>query len=559
MIKKLALVILLIGGLVAGTIPALAQNFPNNIGGRYMVSEYGKWSMQTLGPLTANVATTVNLTDCFVNVGTGNRKVWPFAQKGQAALNVPIQIQDGSNSETVTSESAATYPTTVTVPPTVQQYTCSITITAANSHNAGVTIVSGDGGLAEAINDAISQGAKVVTIDPYAAISQATIKAAVVYPQITIEDLQAGDPPYWTAEPTSDTFIATPTTLTSSTVTQNTSPAGSSSWGGTVYVCVAYVDIMGNEGACSATYHYTSTASDSVTITAPAASAGAVGYTLYLSLSGGTYAFAYQIPITSSVCTLTLVETVTPACAVTNTAYGQTGSNATFTGYPVNTAPIALQLGGASTTSDYVGNSNAHTAYAYAPAYKAPIPGVVTVSLPFTAGPSTVATTVPQIIGTVALPPSGFLNSVGQGLRVCGKATLTENASGTLEELQFLWDAPGSNAAGVPVILGTLAATVTGTAAAYNEPFCVDLITTVSSSSATGASILPTDGLFLNTLAAGSAAGVAGIDTNTGTATGSLNLAGTAGYTTRLHVVQLHSGGTDVSPQLLTLTVTPLS
>jgi len=71
MTKKLALVLTLLGGLVAGTItPALAQNpnFSNNIAGRYIVSEYAKWSMQTLSPMTAGVASSVSLTDCFVPV-----------------------------------------------------------------------------------------------------------------------------------------------------------------------------------------------------------------------------------------------------------------------------------------------------------------------------------------------------------------------------------------------------------------------------------------------------------------------------------------------------------
>jgi hypothetical protein len=166
MIKKLALVLLVLGGLVAGTNPALAQNgnaaFANQVGGRVMASEYGKWSMQTLTAMTASTASAVNLTDCFVPVGTGNRKTWPFWAGGNAALNVPIQIQDGANSEVVYSESAASYPTTVTVPPTVQQFTCSVTITPVNSHNAGATITSGDGGLLEAVNGAFSQGADEV-------------------------------------------------------------------------------------------------------------------------------------------------------------------------------------------------------------------------------------------------------------------------------------------------------------------------------------------------------------------------------------------------------------
>jgi hypothetical protein len=96
-------------------------------------------------------------------------------------------------------------------------------------------------------------------------------------------------------------------------------------------------------------------------------SAGAVGYVPYISLASGTYALAYRVPLTSTVCALTPLETTIAACAVTNATYGQTGSNAIVSALTVNTARIWVGLGGTSSTSDYVGNSNARTTYAYAP------------------------------------------------------------------------------------------------------------------------------------------------------------------------------------------------
>src|SRR5205807_2897973 len=130
---------------------------------------------------------------------------------------------------------------------------------------------------------------------------------------------------------------------------------GSASWGGTVFGCVTYVDIMGNEGPCSATASFTSVASKAIDIASPAAATGAVGWIPYLSLSAGSYAQAYQIPVTSTVCTLTTLETVIPACALANTAYGQAtstfGVNALFNGgaqiasYPVNTGMHFPALG----------------------------------------------------------------------------------------------------------------------------------------------------------------------------------------------------------------------
>src|ERR1022692_781580 len=85
---KLALVSLLLA-LAAGT--ALAQNpqFAANSAGRLIASEYGKWSITTLTPITAGTS-TVNFAPCFVHVGTGNRQIFPFWSNGAQALNVPI-------------------------------------------------------------------------------------------------------------------------------------------------------------------------------------------------------------------------------------------------------------------------------------------------------------------------------------------------------------------------------------------------------------------------------------------------------------------------------------
>jgi hypothetical protein len=312
--------------------------------------------------------------------------------------------------------------------------------------------------------------------------------------------------------------------------------------------------VLGNEGACSADFSSLTAGTGStnqIGFAAPAASTGAVGYTVYISLASGTYVLAYQVPLSSSVCTLTKVETITPACAVTNATYGQTGSNAVVSALTVNTAPIALQLGSASTTSGYVGNSNSHTTYGYSPSTKPAIPGMVSSGMAFTAGPATVATTVPQVIGTIALP-AGYFNYVGRGFRVCGKHELTSNASGTSEQIEFLLDSAGSDTAGVPVIIGILSGTATGTAVAYNGEFCEQFTVTAAGTSTTAGSIQGGDSHVNLCIASAPASSTcfSGVDTKTATTT-SINLAGTAGYTSRLHIVQLHTGGTDVSPQLM--------
>src|SRR4029077_16841189 len=98
--KSFALASMLILGLVAGTIPALAQGNPsqsNQVAGEIMVSEYGKWSITTQSAMTAGVGLTVNFAPCFLRVGSGNRQVFPFWAQGAQALNVPLQVPDGTN------------------------------------------------------------------------------------------------------------------------------------------------------------------------------------------------------------------------------------------------------------------------------------------------------------------------------------------------------------------------------------------------------------------------------------------------------------------------------
>lgn len=443
--------------------------------------------------------------------------------------------------------------------------------TFVNTHGQSAVVIDGTFGAQTAVNYANSLGGGVVMVDPaWAQMGGTTALLAGLIPfaNVAIQDMRNGIPSYWDITPNTAAFIATPTALTAQAACDAThsfcsdaSVAGT--WtSGQVFGCVAYVDIAGNEGACSTTANIgTTVVSKAIDVGTPAASTGAVGYTIYLSLVGGSYAFAYQVPITSSICTMTTLETVTPACAVTNTNYGQTGSilgkTALFAGgavvpaITVNTSPIALQLGVASTTADYVGNSNAHTIYAYAPGSSGPS-GVQQASLAFTAGPATVATTVPQVIGTLSIP-TGFMNFVGRTIRVCGKEQMT-GASGTIELIQLWWDGAGSNAAGVPVKIADLSATAgPNTAAAYNGNFCVTLSTTVSGAGVTAGSIIGGKSDWNYYLASAPTAIFVGGDKLTA-AVASLNLAGGAGFTTRLHVVQLHTTGTDVSPQLINLT-----
>jgi hypothetical protein len=145
MIRKLALSVLLVCGLVAGAEPVLAQNAASNLS-----STYGNWIALSGSTVAAASGQTVILNNCYVNVGPigGGRTFFPFA------TNVPVQINDGSNSEVVTPSSVQT-PIPATEPAGPNPYICSFTATFTNAHSFGptTTITSGDAGRAEAAND----------------------------------------------------------------------------------------------------------------------------------------------------------------------------------------------------------------------------------------------------------------------------------------------------------------------------------------------------------------------------------------------------------------------
>lgn len=514
--------------------------FANNANGRIMVSEYGKWSLQAGNSVAVGAGTMILSPSCYVKVGTGNRQIFPLN------TNVPVTVVDGANTENVTI-TAISLPAANTAS-TINPFACSFTATFANAHNAGVSIISNDGGLEEAINDAVALGSGVVTVDASAGISNTQMTAAAPFANVSIEDLRNPQVQYWNATPSAVTLIPAPTTLTAVTALPSATPVGAYGTG-TYHMGISYVDIMGNEGPISADFSEAGLATGSFIFTPPAASTGAVGYTIYISLTSGTYALSYKVPLTSAVCGLTTVETVTAACKVTNATYNQTGSTATVTAITVNTAMLAPTLGLASTTSDYSANSNARTSYAYAPSsHLAPF-GIQQSSLAPTIG-TAAATTVPVVLGTVTLP-AGFMNYVGKTVEICGSATqASAGSTSTITQMQLWWDAAGSNVAGVGVLIGGPKVTSTlVTANADFYTFCQDVVTTVSGAGVTAGSLLATNGFLSESYGAGVAGvGSTGPTLVSNTAVGSLNLAGEA----RINVVYLHTTGTDGAGMQLT-------
>lgn len=549
---------------LSGTGPvAFAQSNQSRQAGRFNASAYTQWRGSIINGNTATGSQTITVAPALVSLPDG-RQINPWS------VTVQITVDLGSSvSETVT-------PTSISCSPGGGTYvggTCNVTASFNNLHGTAINnIMSGSFGLNDAANDAFNAGGGIVSVDPSFGGTDATLYAQVPFSNVGIEDARKGAMQYWSLAPNT-TALATPTALTGQaacdathTFCSDASVAGSASWGSTVFCGITYVDIMGNESITSTTASFTSVASKAIDIGAPAASTGAVGWKPYCSLSGGTYVLAYSLPlltqptvllatpVSSAVCTLTTLETITPACALANTVYGQSsstvgaaglfsGGGAQFTSYPVVTSMLAPNLDSASAQSLNPSNGG-HTVYKYVPSNHVGVPGLTTVNQSF---PITTAaqSTIGQVAGSIHLPPN-FMNYVGRTIEVCGMLSKTSTTADTITNIQLWWDAEGSNVtAGTAVELSNIQDTATLTAAA-NFTFCQDITTTVAAATATGGTIVP--GFGWDTLSQTSAGTIHFASTNNlFAAVASLNLALNA----NLEVVYNHTTGTDGAGVLL--------
>lgn len=491
-------IVLALGILGIGNITISAQQIPGNasplshVGGMFYASAYSTWHSTIISGNT----TTGSGTSITVTPPTAMLDGTPIAVQiawNSVLLNAPL-IQDG-NAETATAMTAISYSTCPAGNLGIggTPICATLTGTFANTHGQSAIVTDGTFGLSSALAAAYAAGGGQVVVDAaWTALggTSAMINALVVgYPTVTILDVRSGAPRNWLPTPTG-LALATPTTLTAQAACDSShqfcsdaNVAGSASWGGSLYGCVAYVDIMGNEGPCSAASTvFTSVASKAIDVAAPAASSGAVGYVVYLSLSGGTYALAYQIPSTSTNCTLTTLETITPACAVANTTYGQAastyGADALFTKggsqittYPVNTAmdyPILATT--AATLAAQHPMTNSSVSYAFVPSSRVGACQISSANMVQVSAAGGIngssATTVPNPMVSWTVP-SGCFNYIGAEVRVSGKFTYTDGGDSSTHVI-VAWDSNVTNTASVPTPICDMLDTATGTGAAYN-------------------------------------------------------------------------------------------
>src|ERR1700690_2680338 len=548
----IALSVILVLGIVG---ISSAQQIPGNpsplshVGGLFYASAYSTWHSNIISGNT----TTGSGTSIVVTPPSALLDGTPIAVQtawNSAFLAAPL-IQDG-NAETATAMTAISYSTCpagnlgiggTPVCPT-------LTGTFANTNGQPPIVVDGHFALPPAAAAAASQGGGQVVVDAawtnLGGTSAMLNALAVVYPTISILDMRTGNPRVWSGTPTGLALPA-PTLPainiagqaacdTTHQMCSDANVAGSASWGGTVFACWAYVDIYGNEGPCSATTSWTSVASKAIDLGIPAASTGAVGAVPYLSLSGGTYAFAYQIPVTSTVCTMTALETITPACAVTNATYGQVGSTfgaaglfttggAQITTFPVNTSQHFVNLASTvQTTTSLTAMTNSSVSYKYAPSNRV---GSCTVSSwnatqEIAAGGISASSTtgIPMSMGTWTIPP-GCFNFIGAEFRVSGKITWTDGGASDAMKVIVAWDANGTNTTTVPTTLCNIANTHTNAGAAQTGYYsCTVRILTTGT---TGTALVNGSGYF--DIATGSAGTLVGGANDTAVAaSASINL-----------------------------------
>lgn len=562
--KFLAVLVALLTSLVNVPLPAFAQTgasipLPTRSGGKFYAASYGKWAVHTTSSTpaaaaTINVDSGAPLTNSGYGGGVSDSRTLNAFQNSfpRGGGFISVSVDSGSSNEVVTLTGSSGCTSQANLG-TGQLSTCSLTASSfANAHGQGATVTSGTAGLQEAINDAAASGGGVVLVDAGWTLlggTTAMLVAASVASNVVIEDDRASSVQYWNpSQGGAGTIFAAPTVLSAqaacdSTHTFCSDATVAGTWtSGTLYGCVAYVDIMGQEGPCSTTANFTTVVSKAVDVGAPAASTGAVGYVIYLSLIGGSYAASYAVPITSAVCTLTQLETTTPACAVTNTTYQQVGSSAQVIAPTVNTSPGMLLATTASATTAYVGTPNGRSvAYVYAPSSRVGIPGVPGYSLPFSIT-TAAATTVPNVVATINLPP-GYMNQVGRTIRVCAFASSTGTSTATVTQFTLWWEASLSNAAGpVPLVLGGPRVTGTLSSAIDNYSFCQDLTTTVAGVTGT---VLPGVGSLTFSDTVNGTHPFSGPNTQVGASASAPNLVNSGGFPTHLHVVYLHTTGTD--------------
>lgn len=324
----------------------------------------------------------------------------------------PVNVGTGSNADTVTPSSVSNST------PQVYQSSSFTATTFSHAHGTGDRVSSATVGLQEALNAAAGAGGGIVIIDIAWYLNGGTaaiIAAAVVHDTVAIWDTSAGGPFVGAGLlPTTTTPLAAPTALTTATsangqITGNTT-GGTIGASGAYRLGVTYVDAFGGETTLSTDTASTSVVTvsggttNSITVTSPAALAGAVGYRVYMTAASGA----------------SLSEILYPQgnAAITGTA--ATGNSGALPSFAIGT-PVTINA--------IITGTAKVPAQATAQVVEAEeLPNAPYMSyLPFTA----LGTIAAAATGTVAQVnfPAGFFNTLGRTVRFKGMYYVTTNGT----------------------------------------------------------------------------------------------------------------------------------
>ena len=489
-IRSIIFAVTLIGAL-AGSVHA--QNIGAGFGGVKNSIDYAYgWPGVTaaslnIAPNGGNSSTTGSST---ITLNTGVIGVSNQGPFSPLATNAPIIVGFGSNQETVT-------PTGVSGCTAGQPLgSCQVTASFTLLHGPNEPVISGTYGIQEAINAANAVNGGEVWISNAAVqlagntATLAAIAAATSYPNVIIVNnagAALGANKFWGMQPSTLTSLAVPTTLAAGTVVFAAAPVGT--WANSAYYfCVTYVDPLGGEGPCSLTYNQTPTVNYSVTITAPAASAGAVGWRFY---AGASYNAAYLMPINATHCVLTTLESVMPACAMGSNG-GWIAPPLTTTSLRPNATVTTGSLASPTVNIDAI-QPQGHTTFAYQSSATIPQP-FQTHYGPFPAFGSTTSGQL-DILGSIQLS-TGFLNTIGRTIRLKGKITGGSVNTAALPTLTAVLSWVGGTTAGVGLTTCSFEGVAVGATKTYTGPFECTLDTNAVGATAVG-SLMPSGYLSL--------------------------------------------------------------
>jgi hypothetical protein len=331
------------------------------------------------------------------------------------AVGTNVIVGTGTNADTVTV-SAVSVGT-----PQIYQSANFTAATFTHAHGVGDKVSSATVGLQEAINYAALQGGGLVIVDAawtQAGGTSAILSAAVVPPNVSIDDARNGLFASAGNTPGSVSQLAAPTAVSTSAATYGllttAATGGTIPASGTYRLGVTYVDAFGGETSLSidtnalATIAVSAGSTNTISLTSPAALTGAVGYRVYMTAATGASLTEILYPVGNAAITGT---------AASASVLGSYGLPSFAIGTPVTIN--AIITGTAKVPA-------ANTAYATGTISTIPAP---VVSYPPFPPLGTIAAAATGTLGSINFLP-GFLNTLGKTVRFKGMYYVTTNGTG---------------------------------------------------------------------------------------------------------------------------------